>query len=256
MLTDVRPEQVLVSLVLVIVAVGLARWLRLGVTRSLVSASLRAALQLVAVGFVFGLIVTSSSAFVLAWLWVVFMIVITVVVSRRRAPELPAGVIAVSLSVSVTVALCLAVIFGFGVIDYRPANVIVISGIIIGNTLPSLVLGSNRLVDQVREGRGQFEALVALGFSVSQITKVAGAPIVRNALVPQIERTNVVGLIALPGAMTGLLLAGVEPINAVLIQLIVMYLVLGSVAVSVIVVVVVGMRSLFDPNGTIREIAP
>ena len=58
----------------------------------------------------------------------------------------------------------------------------------------------------------------------------------RTALIPQIERTKVVGLIALPGAMTGLLLAGVEPVDAVVVQLIVMYLILGGVALSVAIV--------------------
>jgi putative ABC transport system permease protein len=56
-------------------------------------------------------------------------------------------------------------------------------------------------------------------------------------LIPQIERTKVVGLIALPGAMTGLLLAGVDPVEAVVIQLLVMYLVLGTAAVCVVGVV-------------------
>jgi len=54
--------------------------------------------------------------------------------------------------------------------------------------------------------------------------------------VPQIERTKVVGLIALPGAMTGLLLAGTDPIDAIIVQLVVMFLVLGSVATSVLIV--------------------
>ena len=65
------------------------------------------------------------------------------------------------------------------------------------------------------------------------------------ALVPQIERTNIVGLIALPGAMTGLLLAGVAPLDAVLIQLVVMYLVLGAVSTAVVITVVAGLRGLF-----------
>ena len=69
----------------------------------------------------------------------------------------------------------------------------------------------------------------------------------RTALIPQIERTKVVGLIALPGAMTGLLLAGVDPIDAVLIQAAVMFLVLGSVATTVSVVTwAVASNSLGD----------
>ena len=69
----------------------------------------------------------------------------------------------------------------------------------------------------------------------------------RTASIPQTERTKVVGLIALPGAMTGLLLAGVDPIDAVLIQAAVMFLVLGSVATTVAVVTwAVGSNSLTE----------
>ena len=62
-------------------------------------------------------------------------------------------------------------------------------------------------------------------------------------MIPQIERTKVVGLIALPGAMTGLLLAGVDPVDAVVIQLIVMYLILGAAAVCVVSVVAAVSRA-------------
>jgi len=134
------------------------------------------------------------------------------------------------------------------VLPYEPVNLIVIAGITIGNSMPSQVLGANRVLAEVRDSRGQFEAMLALGLSVNQIVKMVGGQIVRTALIPQIERTNVVGLIALPGAMTGLLLAGADPIDAVLVQIVVMYLVLGAVVTSVIISVVVGMRNSFTDD--------
>jgi putative ABC transport system permease protein len=70
----------------------------------------------------------------------------------------------------------------------------------------------------------------------------------RTALLPQIESTKSVGLIALPGAMTGLILAGVDPAQAVKIQVAVMYLILGSVATSVTVVGLGLTRRLFTPD--------
>jgi putative ABC transport system permease protein len=70
----------------------------------------------------------------------------------------------------------------------------------------------------------------------------------RTALTPQIEQIKAVGLIALPGAMTGLVLAGVEPVDAVRVQLAVMYLILGSVATSVTVVGLGLARRLFTPD--------
>jgi putative ABC transport system permease protein len=156
--------------------------------------------------------------------------------------------------VTFTVGLCLLVIFGLGVLPYEPVNLIVIAGITIGNSMPSQVLGANRVMAEVRDNRGQFEAMLALGLSVNQIVKMVGGQIVRTALIPQIERTNVVGLIALPGAMTGLLLAGAEPLDAVLVQIVVMYLVLGAAVTSVIISVVSGMRNSFTADWRLRTL--
>ncbi len=254
MIDSVSWAQAAASLVLVALAMAVGWWLRLGITRRLLIAAARAAAQLVAVGALFGLIVTSSRAITLAWLWVVIMVGVTAMVARRRAPGLPNGPLIAVLAVVVTIGLCLAIVFGLGIIPYEPVNLIVIAGITIGNTLPALVLGGKQTVNAAVAERGQIEALMALGMTTMQIVQQVGGPIARLALVPQIERTNVVGLIALPGAMTGLLLAGVAPRDAVLVQLVVMYLVLGAVALSVVVTVTLGIRSLFTPSLTLLPV--
>jgi putative ABC transport system permease protein len=222
--------------------------MHLGVTRRLAVATIRAGVQLLAVGFLLSFIVDAADSDWWAWAWVGGMVAMTSVVAKRRTPEIPGGGIVTFVAVASATAICLGVIFGMGVIEYEPITLVVIAGITIGNTLPSIVLGGKQLVTALDDGRGRIEALLALGFDVDGVTRVAGADIVRTALIPQIERTNVVGLIALPGAMTGLLLAGTDPVDAVLIQIIVMYLVLGSVAISVIVTVILGIRRSFTPD--------
>jgi len=69
---------------------------------------------------------------------------------------------------------------------------------------------------------------------------------VTMALLPAIDSTKVVGLIALPGAMTGLILAGVEPIVAVRYQLVVMYMLLAAASISAVVAARLAQRALFD----------
>lgn len=240
--------QAAVSLVLVAIAFGLAWWRGLGVGRRIVVAAVRAAVQLLAVGLVLRFIVESSLDDVLAGVWVAAMVVIAGVVTRRRAPQLPGGVVAATGVIGLTTGVCLAVVFGLSVLDYEPISLVVIAGITIGNTLPSVVLAAGQVESAVSDQRGQIEALLALGFDGRGVVRHVGAPVTRVALVPQIERTNVVGLIALPGAMTGLLLAGVDPVDAVLLQLVVMYLVLGAVAVSVVTVVIVGLHRSLTPD--------
>ncbi len=229
---------VLASLSLILLALGLAWALGLRIERELIVASVRAAVQLLAVGLVFVLIFESTGAAYWAWLWVMGMsMVATAVVVRRAKYRIPGLALVAGLAVVSSALISIAVVFGFGVIDYGPISLVVIAGITIGNAVPSAVLGVNRSVDSSRDRVGDIEALLSLGMDRRQIVRFLAPSTARTSLIPQIERTRVVGLIALPGAMTGLLLAGVEPVEAVVIQLLVMYLVLGTAAVCVVAVV-------------------
>lgn len=223
------------SLVLVGIVVGISRWRRLGLERDVLVASVRAGVQLLIVGLVFAAIFSSGTAMLWAWLWTALMVIMATAVIVRRSHAVP-KLLTTSLAAMMTVTgIVLAVVFGFGVLDLEPVAIIVISGITIGNTLPSVVLGTNRMSEALRSEYGQVEALLALGTTRAASTHHLETEVLKSALTPQIERTKVVGVIALPGAMTGLLLAGVEPLDAVILQLIVMFLVLGSVATSVVV---------------------
>lgn len=235
---------VLASFVLVALAMVLARWMRLGLERDLVVAAVRAAVQLLAVGFVLSALFDSSLARIWAWVWLGFMLVVStrVVVHRARHHIQYLGSIAVVV-LGGSAAIAIAVTFGFGVIEFDPISLVVVTGITIGNAMPSTVLGVNQAVTLARDHVGEIEAVLSLGFDRRMVTRYLAPRAARAALIPQIERTKVVGLIALPGAMTGLLLAGVDPVDAVVIQLIVMYLILGAAAVCVVSVVAAVSRA-------------
>ena len=251
--TSIEFWQAAISLVLVALAVGLSLWRGLGVERQLLVASVRAVVQLLAVGYLLVVILEHGSALWLAWLWVLAMVAITSFVARRRAPSIPGAASLAFVTVFATTAVSLAVVFGLGVLEYTPIGLIVIAGITIGNTLPAVVLASKRLVSSVSNDAATIEGLLALGFDRRGVVRFVGRDIARDALIPQIERTNVVGLIALPGAMTGLLLAGVDPVDAVLIQLVVMYLILGAVATAVTITVIVGLGRFLTPDLRLRR---
>lgn len=240
--------QMLASVSLVALAVGLSVWRRLGLERSLLEASARAAVQLTVVGFVFTFIFDAAGAQALAWLWVLGMIAVAVIVVRRRAPNIPGLMVPVIVSVGGSTAVALALVFGLGVFDHEPVTVVVIAGITVGNVLPSAVLAAQQLERHFADEQGQVEALLSLGLDGHGATRFIGPRAARTALVNQIERTKVVGMVALPGAMTGLLLAGVDPLDAVLIQLIVMYLILGSTAVAVTTIVWAGSKAAFTDD--------
>jgi putative ABC transport system permease protein len=242
---------VVASLTLVAIAVAVSMYLRLGIEKSIIWASVRAAVQLTAVGVLLTALLGSQWEYLLAPLWILVMIAIAAFVVARRSGStdiVPAAV----LAIGGTTAISLAVVFGFGVLPAEPIQLIVIAGITIGNTMPATVVAADQVHTQMTKERVQVEGLLALGFTSSQAARYIVRESTRVALLPQIERTKVVGLVALPGAMTGLLIAGVDPIDAVILQLVVMYLVLGSVAVSTTVVAVVTASNSFTPDQRVK----
>lgn len=239
------------SLALVAAAVGVSIYLRLGIERSIAWASVRAAVQLTTVGVLLSLLLESRWDYLLAPLWIVAMVGIAgVIVSRRAGTRAVAP--AAMLAIGGSTALSLAIVFGFGVLPSEPIQMIVIAGITIGNALPATVVAVDQIMVKMTTDRPQVEGLLSLGFNARQAARFVVRESARLALLPQIERTKIVGLVALPGAMTGLLLAGVAPIDAVVIQLIVMYLVLGTVAVSATVVTVVTASNVFTPDQRLK----
>jgi len=129
-----------------------------------------------------------------------------------------------------------------------------LAGMMIGNSLSATVLAARRVTDELADKRHEIEARLALGQSSKQAARPYIRAAIRTALTPQIESTKAVGLVFLPGAMTGLILGGVDPLDAVLVQAAIMYLILGAVAITAIVVALGVMRNLFTPDHRLRPL--
>lgn len=117
---------------------------------------------------------------------------------------------------------------------------------LVGNSMTATILAGRRLTDELRDKRDEVEARLALGQAATPYVRAA----LRAALIPQIETTKATGLVFLPGAMTGLILAGTAPLQAVLVQAVVMFLVLAATATATTTAVIaLGLiRRLFTPD--------
>jgi putative ABC transport system permease protein len=236
------------SLVLVVIAVVVSVWRSLGLERDMAWAAARAAAQLAVVGVALAVVVEPGRPLVWSWLWVAGMVVFAAWTSKRRAPEVP-GVLGLSAAAFVLAATAsLGVLFGFGVFEISGRTVVPLSGMIIGNSIAATVLVGRRIVDDVRVRRDQVEARLALGMSPAEAAQPLVRDAIRTALIPQIETVKAVGIVVLPGSMVGLILAGASPRDAVKVQLAVMYLILGSVAVTTTVIAIGLRRRLFTPD--------
>lgn len=243
------------SLVLVVVAIALSGWQRLRLTTSILWASVRAAVQLLLVGLALRLVLDPNASVWWAWLWVALMVVFAGWVIRSRAREVPGAAYLGLLSMLVVITVSLAVILGFGIFPTEGRTIVPLAGMMIGNSMTSCVLVGRRIVGEIADKRDEVEARLALGLSSSDAARPFVRSALRTALVPQIESTKAVGLVFLPGAMTGLVLAGVDALDAVTVQLAIMYLILGSVATSVTVMGLGLTRQLFTSDHRLKPLA-
>lgn len=246
--TDIGWLGLTASLILVVAAIVISAAQRLRLEGSILWACTRAAVQLAVVGLALGVVLDPDAPVVLAWVWVGLMTVFAAFTVQRRTPEIP-GVLPVALTASAAVAVVsLAVIFGLGIFPAEPRAIVPLGGMMIGNSMAATVVAARRIVGEMRDQRDELEARLALGLPWRSAARPYLREAMRTAVTTQVESTKAVGLVFLPGAMTGLILAGVDATDAVMVQLAIMYLILGSVVTSVTVIGLGLASRLFTPD--------
>lgn len=233
---EAGPLGVAASLLLVAVAAALSLHERLGIERSIIWASARALGQMLIIGGALGLVLAEDAPLALSWLWVVAMVGVGAATVASRARHVPGLLVLAALSLAAAQAVSLAVVFPLGVFPLEPRAVVPAAGMLMGNAIAATVIAAKRTYTEISEHRDVIEVRLAFGQPADVAVRPQVAEALRTALTPQVEQTKIVGLVALPGTMTGLLLAGVEPLDAVLTQTVVMFLILGSVAMTSVVV--------------------
>ncbi len=135
---------------------------------------------------------------------------------------------------------------------YDPRYAIPLLGMILGNAMTGISLGLNTLTTTAARERGAIEAQLALGATRWQALRGVTRQALRSGLMPTINAMSATGLVFLPGMMTGQILAGVAPAEAVKYQLLIMFLIAGATGLGVLLAVLLGVYRLTDPRHRLR----
>lgn len=223
-----------VVLVLFACAAAVVVWLgRIGTWHSVLTASLRAAIQLTAVSLVITAVLRSG------WLTVGFVLVMFSIASFTSGRRLGrwTGMRWTGTAIGVGVAPVLTALLGSGLVSLAPVAIVPVAGILIGGAMTATTLAGRRALDELRARRGEYEAALALGFLPRDAALLICRPTAGTALLPVLDQTRTVGLVTLPGAFVGVLLGGASPVQAGATQLVVLISLLVVEAVAVVVVV-------------------
>jgi len=242
------------SVVLVALTAGIAAWGKLGIARDVLIAALRAFVQLVAVGAALSFLFLHAGVLG-ALLWLSLMVLIGGFEASRRAKGLPRAQRTATTGIAVGAAVTLGLLLVFGVISTQPRVLVPVGGMVVSGCMQIAAIVLRGLRTTALERRPEVEARLALGLGAREAFAPHVREAVRTAMIPAIDTTKVVGLISLPGAMTGLILAGVDPLTAIRYQIVVMYMLLAAGAVTALVTTRVAEMTLFDDAQRLRRVA-
>ena len=237
---DLSLWQLGLALLLVAAVVIVSIRQALGVERDLALGAARTIVQLYGVGLILAGVFTAAR-----WYWVVLILVMMIGVATHAAvSRLPKpipgayGIAAISLFVSTGVTLTYVIAVVVQVHPwYEPQYIIPIAGMILGSSMTSAALAGERLQGELRVRAAEVETRLALGFSGREALQPLVRSALRAALIPVVNGMMTVGLVQLPGMMTGQILAGSSPLLAIRYQIVVVFMQAAATALATLVFV-------------------
>jgi len=224
---------VALALCLVAVAGVVSMVRRADLEADIVVATVRSFAQLLAVGFVLEFVFSGHGG--LTPVVIAVMIVAATLTSGSRARRVPRARWIAAAALAVASAGTIGLLLVLRIIPAVPRAVIPLGSMIIANAMNTTSLVMTRLRDDLAAHRREVEARLSLGQTAAEAAGPWHRSALRTGMLPSIDNTKVVGLVALPGAMTGMLLAGASPGAAIRLQLVVMYMLLAGNAFAALV---------------------
>ncbi len=244
--------EVCLAAVLIVINGVVSIVLRLRLEKTLAIASVRTVVQLSLVGVVLSWVFRVDRWFVVLAIAAVMTLIAGFSAADRSKRKFP-GIRLIAIT---SVWSCAWILTGYVLLFvfqdlpkwYEPQYAIPLLGMVLGNTLNGISVGLSTLTETLVRSRGQVETLIALG---ATRWEAAGEPIrdaVRTGMIPIVNSMMVVGVVSLPGMMTGQVISGMDPAQAVRYQIVIMFLIAGATALGTVSVVLLSVRRLFDAN--------
>ena len=256
-LIQLGPWDLFMAAGLVLLLAGLSLRMSLGMERGLVIGLIRATVQLLLVGLVLKALFHTINPWLVALVALVMLSVAGWEVFSRQQRVLAGasgwmvGAVSMFISSFAIAVLALTVIVGPDP-WYHPQYAIPILGMLLGNTMNGVSLSLDRLIDALAREREHVEARLLLGQSWRLACRDYRRAALRSGLMPVVNAMAAAGLVSLPGMMTGQILAGSPPLEAVKYQLLILFLIVAGTGFGALAAVELGSRRLFDERDRLR----
>ncbi|KAL3839595.1 hypothetical protein ACJIZ3_024186 [Penstemon smallii] len=219
------------ALAVVALAVVLSYFQKLGMEGEMVYSIFRAFVQLSVIGFVLQFIFNQHNV---VWILAAYLFMVSVAgyTAGQRAKHVPRGKYVAGVSILIGTAITMFLLVILRVFPFTPRYIIPVAGMIVGNSMTVTGVTMKKLRDDIKMQMSLVETALALGATPRQATMQQVKRALVIALSPVLDNAKTVGLISLPGAMTGLIMGGASPVEAIQLQIVVMNMMIGATTVS------------------------
>jgi len=233
-----------VTLIFVLIPLVLSKTLKLGLEKDTIIATVRSIIQLLAIGYVLQFVFdTENNLFI--FLMVTLMIVTATLNARKKGASIRGITWKVAATLVFVEILTQSILLGFRITPPEAQYIISISGMVIGNSMVLAILFLNRFTAEVEARQGETELILSLGGTPKQAIHSQLTQAIKASMIPTIESQKTVGLVQLPGMMSGQIIAGADPVQAVQFQLLILFLLLTTAAVTSIMLGYLSYPTLF-----------
>ncbi|WP_068677386.1 iron export ABC transporter permease subunit FetB [Oceanobacillus sp. Castelsardo] len=233
------------SLIFVLIPIILSKTLHLGLERDTIIATVRSIIQLLVVGYVLQFVFASEQ-----FIFIVLMIILMIGAATQNARKKGASIKGITWKLIITFIfieiLTQTILLGLQIIPPTAQYIIPISGMMVGNSMVLAILFLNRFTAEVEARQDETELILSLGGTPKQAIHTPLVTSIKASTIPTIESQKTIGLVQLPGMMSGQIIAGADPVQAVQFQLLVLFLLLTTAIVTSIFLGFLSYPTLFN----------
>ena len=222
--------QILLAYILILFIIAVSQKENLGQEKEVFFTSLRCSFQLLLLGFTLKFVFSLKN-----WYWLILLLSImtgaAAFIGAERLKIKASKLYALKvcfLSLFISTALVFVPLLLIGAIHNTLREVLTLWGLVLGNSVSSLSLAYDRLVAESFNRKDEVEAKVALGATLKQALKECIKPAVEASLIPKYNSLKSAGIVFIPGITAGMIIAGADPLTAVVYQILVMYMILAT----------------------------
>lgn len=243
---------IVLMFIFIIIPIVISKSFNLGLEKDTLIAAIRSFVQLLIVGYILQFIFDQESH-----IFIILMIMLIIGAAtqnaRKKGLEIPSITWKLLLAFVAIEVITQGILLGFKITPPTAQYIIPISGMIVGNAMVLSILFLNRFMSEVKQNENVIELVLCLGGTPKQAIHKQLITSIQSSVIPTIEQQKTIGLVQLPGMMSGQIIGGADPIEAVLFQILIVFMLLTSATMTSVILGFLSYPTLFNKKQQLIE---